>query len=124
MRPGGDPFNHVTGRGWVKEHKGQYVDAIFTKGSRVIPMIVEVTGGITPHALAQVSYLARRAKGGGPGRDRTVYGTSRTSSRDFFTHHSQRISLAAILGDAKAIRREIGDRKQELMGGRRASAQA
>lgn len=90
----------------------------------MVPMIVEVTGGITPHALAQVSYLARRSKGGGPGRDHTVYGSSRTSSRDFFTHHSQRIALAAILGDAKAIRREIGDRKQELMGGRCASARA
>ena len=71
-----DPaFNHWTGRGRVDEQRGDYFDALFVKKSRVIPMIIEVFGGITPHALAHVSHLAKRARGKSA-RDSTRYGTS------------------------------------------------
>ena len=81
----------------------------------MVPFIVETLGGITPHALAHVSYLARRARGKSA-RDKTRYGTSRTSTRNFYVHHTQRIALAAKQYDAKAIRKSIGDRKQKLIG--------
>ena len=47
-------FDHKTGRGWVKAVKGDYFDAIVRKGSRVVPMIIETTGGIAPHSRAVV----------------------------------------------------------------------
>ena len=78
-------------------------------------MIIEVFGGITPHALAHVSHLAKRARGKSA-RDSTRYGTSRTSARTFFVHHTQRMSLAANQYDAKAIRKSLCGRKQALIG--------
>ena len=77
-------------------------------------MIIEVFGGITPHALAHIGHLSRRAKGKSA-RDSTKYGASRTSTKSFFVHHTQRIAFAAQLYDAMAIRKEIGSRKQRLL---------
>ena len=109
-----DKFDHTTGKGYVQERRGDYYDALVVKKGRVIPMIIEVFGGITSHALAHIGHLARRAKGK-QSRDATKYGRSRTSTKSFFVHHTQRMSLAAQLHDAIAIRREIGCRKQLLM---------
>ena len=86
-------------------------------------MIIEVFGGITPHALAHVGYLARRAKGKGA-RDGTRYGSSRSSMKSYFVHHAQRLSTAACVYDAKAMRKALGDRKQKLMGVQPARADA
>ena len=47
------PFNHDTGRGWVKCQRGHYFDAL-RKHSRVVLVIIEATGGIghrTPVAI-------------------------------------------------------------------------
>ena len=81
----------------------------------VVPFIVETFGGITPHALAHVAYLARRARGKGS-RDGTKYGRSRTSTRSFFRHHTERVGLAAQQYDAKAIRKTVRSLKQAHMG--------
>ena len=78
-------------------------------------MIVEALGGITPHARAHIAYLAQRAKGKGA-RDSTKYGSSRTSARSFFVHHTQRLSLAAVQYDAKAIRKCIRGLKSATIG--------
>ena len=108
------PFDHKTGRGWVAQTKGSYYDALAVKKFRVVPLIVETFGGIAPSARAHIGWLARRTKGR-HGRDSTKYGSSRCSPRGFYVHHTQRISLAAILGDAKGIRRKInGIRAQRL----------
>ena len=40
-------------------------------------------------------------------RDMTKYGTTRVSTRSFYTHHTQRLSTAAVRLDAKNIRRGI-----------------
>ena len=64
-RPQDGPLDHATGKGWVKGVKGDYYDALYVKKSRVVTMIVEAYGGITPHALAHIFYLeggARRAR--------------------------------------------------------------
>ena len=39
--------------------------------------------------------------------DRTRYGAARLAPRSYFVHHTQRISLAAVLGDAEGIQRQI-----------------
>jgi len=97
------PMCHKTGKGFVEEQKGSYFDARARKKSRIIPFIVETLGGITPHAVAYVGQLARRAEGRGA-RDSTKYGTSRTSAQSYFRHHIQRIAMAATC--CKAWRRE------------------
>ena len=73
-------------------------------------------GGISPHALAHVGYLAQRAKGRAAlSRDGTKYGRSRTSPRSFFVHHTQRIACGAQQFDARGIRKKIALEKQKLM---------
>ena len=47
--------------------------------------------------------LAERAKGRGA-IDRTKYGSTCSSPKSFYTHHSQQISKAAVVFDAMAIR--------------------
>ena len=39
---------------------------------------------------------------------------TRRSTRSFEMHHKQRISLAAVMADAKAIRRRLLAKKQQL----------
>ena len=42
------PLVHATGKGWVKEHKGQYYDALHVKNGIVKICLVESQGGIAP----------------------------------------------------------------------------
>ena len=105
------PLNHGTGKGWVKEVKGHYHDALYVKKSRVVVWLLETTGGICPHACAHGRRLAEpraeraRTKGG---TDRTKYGSSRASTRSFYVHYMQQVSKAAVVHDARAIRVQIG----------------
>ena len=57
-----------------------------------------------------------RARGKGA-RDSTRYGRSRTSARSYFVHHTQRLSLAAVLQDARAITRSIRGRRRAHLAG-------
>ena len=77
-------------------------------------MIVEVNGGIAPQSVHFISRLSARAKKNAA-RDGTSYGRSRTSVRSFFVHHTQQLSAAAQVGDAKAIRRAITSEKMSIM---------
>ena len=108
------PLDHTTGRGWVQAQEGDYYDAQWVKGSRVIPMIFETYGGIAPHSLAYVKHLARRAKGKGA-RDSTKYGTSRTATRSFFVHHTQRMAMAAQIETLRAMRKRINGDKCDAL---------
>ena len=93
---------------------GQYYDAIRVKKNRVAPMIIEVQGGITPHALATIGYLSRRTKGKGA-RDSTKYGKSRTSTKSFFVHHCQQMSLAATQFNAKGMLKSLTGYKHQAI---------
>ena len=55
-----------------------------------------------------------RAQGKGA-RDTTKYGRSRTSARSYFRHHTERIAMAAKLGDANAIYKDIQSRRQLIL---------
>ena len=109
------PFDHATGKGWVKGQKGQYDDAIFRKKNRVVPFIVESTGGITPHAFAYLCALARRAAGKNA-QDRTRYSRARAGTKSYLQHHLRRVSKAAVIYDAMAIRKQITCLKQRVFG--------
>ena len=108
------PFNHETGKGWVKQVKGHYHDALYVKKSRVVVWLVETTGGVCPHACAHGRRLAERARAKG-GTDRTKYGSSRASTRSFYVHHMQQVSKAAVMHDARATRVQIGCLKQRAL---------
>ena len=106
-------------KGWVAAKKGQYHDALFVKRNRVVPMIIETLGGITPHARRAVRHLEHRVRA--KARDGTKYGTSRTSTKNFYYHHIQRLSVAAVMSNAKAMHKAIGQRKRQLALGRAAA---
>ena len=76
-------------------------------------VIVEATGGIAPHTRAHMRYLARRSRGKGA-TDRTRYGTTRISTKSFYTHHGQMLVKAAVVYDALAINKHIVNQRQKL----------
>ena len=104
------PFDHATGKGWVKERRGDYYDAIHVKKHRTLLFLVESSGGIGGDGQEQCVRLSKRARGH-IGADRTTYGTLRTSPQTFLTHHIQQITKAAVFYDAKAILRSVDVRK-------------
>ena len=65
---------------------------------------------IAPHSRAVIARLARRARRKG-GRDGAVYGASRTSTRSFYVHHIQQMSVAAQKWGAVAIIEEYKGRR-------------
>ena len=102
------PFDHATGKGWVKggipwdsNKEVAYSDAQ-AKGHLVKIVLIETLGGISPHTRAIVRRHARRASAKGA-RDKTKYGETRVSTRSFYTHHTQRMTTAAVRLDAKNI---------------------
>ena len=104
--PRDKPFSHKTGKGYVAPHKGHYHGALYVKKLRVVMLLVEALGGIAPPARAHIAKLARRSEGKGA-TDRTTYGETRISTKSFYVHHSQMLSKAAVMHDAKAIRKQI-----------------
>ena len=66
-------------------------------------------------------YHARRARGK-HARDGTKYGKSRASATNFYyTHHAQRISMAAAIGEAAGIHKAVRIMKQARCASERAA---
>ena len=101
-RPADPPFDHNTGKGHVAFHKGDYYDAIYNKNNHVVPLIVEVFGGIASRGARYLRFLARRASDRKRGRDGTAYSDYHASG-GFLAHHLARISMAAVYWDAQHI---------------------
>ena len=74
---------------------------------------MESYGGISPHTRASIRYLSRRASAKGA-IDRTKYGRTRVSPKSFYTHHTQRLVKAAVMEDAKNIRKQVNCHRQWL----------
>jgi hypothetical protein len=106
-------FDHSAGRGYVRRQVGTYDDAL-RRGARVSAFVVETTGAITPRSLGVCLYMTRRSRGK-HARDDTLYGSSRTSARSFFIHHTQRISAAASCEDAAGIHESIRGRRRAFL---------
>ena len=106
------PFVHTgprAGKGWVKGQAGDYRDAA-SKDITIKIALVETLGGVAPHTRAIYRRHARRASAKGA-RDKTKYGTTRISTRSFYTHHMQRLTTAAVRLDAENIRRGVNGKK-------------
>ena len=112
-QPRDGPLVHSTGKGWIAAKDGDYTDGL-SKRRMVVPMIVESLGGVATRSLPCLRRLSRRAKEKNA-VDRTKYGQLRISARSHFTHHLQRISLAAVLNDARAIAKQITVLKQKTL---------
>ena len=109
----GDPslgaFDHATGTGWVREHRGAYHDAMVNKANHVTMLIACDMGGI---AGGTVATLHRLSKNAAEGRDGTVYGVH--SNANYFTHHATAISLATVTAAAEAIELGVNKRARKL----------
>ena len=74
------PLVHATSKGWIKEHKGQYYDALHVKNGIVKICLVESQGGIAPPTKRIIHNFAKEV--GSPSAvDRTDYGTASGSAR-------------------------------------------
>ena len=87
------PLVHATGKGWVKEHKGQYYDALHVKNGIVKICLVESQGGIAPPTKRIIFNFAKEV--GSPSAvDRTDYGTASGSARGFVVSTTRNSSRA------------------------------
>ena len=68
----------------------------------MVPVIVEVFGGIASKGAQYLRFLARRASDKKRGRDGTAYSDYHASG-GFLSHHFARISTAAVYWDARHI---------------------
>ena len=86
------------------------------KGRQVVLIVIETTGAVHPDAVGMLYawHAETRAEGC---IDRTVYGTSRTATTSFFTHHLRLISLAAVIGAALPVAIWAKSRKSHLLRG-------
>ena len=85
------------------------------KGYKVVLWLVESSGGIERGALRHLNLIAKRITGN-KGSDRTKYGTHPLAPKSFVPHHMQRLSVAAVKGDAKGVRAAANKLKRKVMG--------
>ena len=80
--PAAGPFDHKTGTGYVKAHRGDYADAICNRKARVKLLCHEIFGGMSSYAARHLRRLARdAARGGADATDYTLSATARRSCR-------------------------------------------
>ena len=104
-RAGARRWDHATGTGSVVAHPGDYDDAQRRKRNKVILFLMEITGALSPTAKSHLRWLHARAKRNDGRADRTCYEgwAARTdgTARPFIQHWTQRLSAAAVMGDAR-----------------------
>ena len=96
--PAAGPFDHKTGTGYVKAHRGDYADAICNRKARVKLLCHEIFGGMSSYAARHLRRLARDAARGGA--DATDYTLSATA-RSFVPFYAQRISSNIVMHGAR-----------------------
>ena len=91
-------LDRTTGVGYVAPHKGDYADAL-SKRFSVVLFNMETSGAVGWRGVRLLRTLAKKAKRPGH-RDGTIYGTARSATSSFFTHHLSAIAAAVALADA------------------------
>ena len=99
------------------EQRGDYYDAIFSKGNSVVTAIIEVFGGFTPRLYAELRRLSRIDSKLPLSRDSTRYGANPRSARNWLVHHTRLISLSVVVADAYNILNEANCAKIFLIRG-------
>ena len=106
-QPTDSPLDHATGKGFVREFKGQYYDAFLVKKNAIVIVFLVKAGSsaMCPQAVKSVNFLHERAKGT---RGGTRYGRSTIATNSFRRHHTQkRISFAVVAQDAHNIAHNV-----------------
>ena len=75
--------------------------------------LVETPGGIERGALRHLNTLSKRITGK-KGQDRTKYSTHPLAPKTYVAHHMQRLSAAAVKGDAKGVRKRANQLKRQV----------
>ena len=96
------PFDRRTGAGYVAPRDGAYRDALAKKHPTWL-LLVETTGAMSPSLVRLIAGLAKESRQPSA-QDHTAYGTERSSSKDFATHHTAAISSAVQLADVLTLR--------------------
>jgi hypothetical protein len=96
--PGTEAFRHDLGTGFVAKHSGCYADAL-SKGHRTSLLVTEALSGVHRDVSSLIHHLSQAP----PGTDTTEYGSARSATRSFYTHHLRLVSLAIAIGVAKQI---------------------
>ena len=123
------PLDHSTGKGWVKDHAygdgwvkknagwkwmgAQYYDAKWVKKAITRLVLVETLGGIAPPTKQFLHVFAKEAAGSKT--DRTEYGAASASASSFVVHHTQQISMAAVVGDAENINKQARNKRKDWL---------
>ena len=120
-RPTDPPFDHKTGKGYVKAKRGAYHDAQFVKKNKVNILLHEsLGGGFSPPAAHKIRRLSRQAAAG---TDRTPY--NKAARRvSYKTYHTQRISCGIVKAEAETLLtgiRVVKGRACDRAGGDRAA---
>ena len=103
------PFNHYSGKGWVKAKKGAYYDAQFRKKNKVNVLLHEhLGGGFSPPAAYKIRKSARAAR---HGTDRTRYPAARKRVA-FTTFHTQRIGVGIVQAETFEIQERVNVKKR------------
>ena len=107
------------GDGWVKKNAGwkwtgaQYYDAKWVKKAITRLVLVETLGGIAPPTKQFLHVFAKEAAGSKT--DRTEYGAASASASSFVVHHTQQISMAAVVGDAENISKQARNERKDWL---------
>ena len=99
-------------------HDASLLSQLYDAGAaldKVVLWLVESSGGIERGALRHLNLIAKRITGN-KGSDRTKYGTHPLAPKSFVPHHMQRLSVAAVKGDAKGVRAAANKLKRKVMG--------
>ena len=120
-RPTDGPFNHKTGKGYVKGKKGDYHDALFVKRNRVDLLLHEdLGGGFSPPAAHKIRRLGRKSREHEV--DRTPYKGDRKIS--FVSYHTRAISMNIVRATAWTLHDAAQKAKGRLCGKRAGSPAA
>ena len=107
-REGARAWDHAVGKGKVREHQGQYHDALHVKRNMVALILLETFGGFSRPAVKHLRWLKARAAR----RDLTEYESWR--AKGFMVYWTQRISAAVVTGDARRALNALAAKATEL----------
>jgi len=120
--PGQHALCHTTGKGFVKEKKGLYHDALKNQRATVIVAITESFGGICPELYSFYHKRGKRVRSKALA-DRTVYSRHRLAPKTFKRHHLLHLSVEVQRADANHINEQVllarycAVRKDQMDGG-------
>jgi hypothetical protein len=95
-------FNRLTGNGYLAATTGHDYEDALNKRHGVTLFVAESSGALEPTFDKHLQCLGRVARMPGS-HDATVYGVTRSSPKDYYSHHTTLISSAITVADALVV---------------------